>query len=180
MISSGSGAWKAGPEVFFVIALKSRAVEIAGIGVNPNGDWMKQMARNLTDRVDGFLREAKYLIHDRDSLVTEAFETILRERGVECVKIPAQSPNCSPHAERFVKTIRYECLNHLVFFGERQLRYVLNEFMAHYHAERFHQGLGGRLIERPTGSANQNKSQGKVVCRSRLGGMLNFYHREAA
>jgi putative transposase len=166
--------------VFFVIALKSRAVEIAGIGVNPNGDWMKQMARNLTDRVDGFLREAKYLIHDRDSLFTEAFETILRERGVECVKIPAQSPNCSPHAERFVKTIRYECLNHLVFFGERHLRYVLKEFMAHYHAERFHQGLGGRLLERPAGSANQNKSQGKVDCRSRLGGMLNFYHREAA
>ena len=96
------------------------------------------------------------------------------------MKIPAQSPNCSPHAERFVKTMRCECLNHLVFFGERHLRYVLKEFMAHYHAERFHQGLGGRLIERPAGSANQSKSQGKVVCRSRLGGMLNFYHREAA
>ena len=111
--------------VLFVIALKMRAVEIAGIGVNPDGEWMRQMARNLTDRVDGFLREAKYLIHDRDPLFTEVFEGILRERGVECVKVPAQSPNCSPHAERFVKTIRYECLNHLVFFGERHLRYVL-------------------------------------------------------
>jgi putative transposase len=118
--------------VFFVIVLKTRAVEIAGIGVNPGGEWMKQMARNLTDGVDGFLREAKYLIHDRDPLFTEAFETVLRERGVECVKIPAQSPNCNPHAERFVKTIKYECLNHLVFFGERHLRYVVKEFMAHY------------------------------------------------
>jgi hypothetical protein len=98
--------------VFFVIALKTRAVEIAGIGVNPDGEWMRQMARNLTDRVDGFLREAKYLIRDRDPRFTEAFETILRERGVECVKIPAQSPNRRLHAERFVKTIRYECLNH--------------------------------------------------------------------
>jgi hypothetical protein len=79
-----------------------------------------------------------------------------------------------------VKTIRYECLNHLVFFGERHPRYVVKEFMAHYHAERFHQGLGGQLIERPVGPGNQNGSKGKVVCRSRLGGMLNFYHREAA
>jgi putative transposase len=155
-------------------------VEIVGIGVNPDGEWMRQMARNRTDRVDGFLLEAKYLIHDRDRLFTEAFEAILRERGVECVKIPTQSPNCSPHAERFGKTIRYECLNHLVFFGERHLRYVVKELMAHYHAERFHQGVGGQLIQRPVGPGNQNGSKGKVVCRSRLGGLLNFYHREAA
>jgi putative transposase len=83
-----------------------------------DGEWIKQVARNLTDSVDGFLRDAKYLIHDRDPLFTEAFETTLRERGVECVKIPAQSPNCNPYAERFVKTIKYECLNHLVLFGE--------------------------------------------------------------
>jgi putative transposase len=74
--------------VFFVIVLKTRAVEIAGIGVNPDGEWMRQMARNLTDGVDGFLRQAKYLIHDRDPLFTEAFKAILGERGVECVKIP--------------------------------------------------------------------------------------------
>jgi hypothetical protein len=95
--------------IFFVIELKTRAVEIAGIRVDPDGEWMKQMTRNLSDGVDGFLRQAKYLIHDRDPLFTEAFEAILRERGVKCVKIPAQSPNCSPHAERFVKTIRHEC-----------------------------------------------------------------------
>jgi putative transposase len=79
-----------------------------------------------------------------------------------------------------VKTIRYECLNHLVFFGERYLRCVMKEFMAHYHAQRFHQGLGGRLIERQVGSGNENAATGKVVCRSCLGGMLNFYVREAA
>jgi putative transposase len=74
-------------------------------------------ARNLTDRADGFLREAKHLIHDRDPRFAPTFESILRERGVECVKIPAQNPNRSPHAERFVKTTRYACLNHLVVFG---------------------------------------------------------------
>jgi hypothetical protein len=79
-----------------------------------------------------------------------------------------------------VKTIRYECLNQFVFFGERHLRYVVKEFMVHYHAERFHQGLGGQLIERPAVSVDENGARGKVVRRSRLGGMLNFYVREAA
>ena len=166
--------------VFFVIVLKTRAVEIAGIRVDPDGEWMKQMARNLTDVVDGFLRNATYVIHDRDPVFTEAFEAILGERGVKCVKIPAQSPNCNPHAERFVKTVRDECLHHFVIFGERHLRYLLKEFLAHYHTERFHQGLGGQLIEKEAGSTSDEGACGQVVCRSRLGRMLNFYYREAA
>jgi len=93
---------------------------------------------------------------------------------------PAQSPNCNPHAERFVKTIRDECLNHLVIFGERHLRHVVKEFMVHYHRERFHQGLGGQLIEKDSASASNNRVTGKVTRRSRLGGMLNFYVREVA
>jgi putative transposase len=101
--------------VFFVIVAKTRAVEIAGVGVNPDGEWMKQMARNLADGVDGFLRQARFLIHDWDPLFTKAFKSILRERGEECVKIPAQSPNCNSYAERFVKTIRNEALNHFGF-----------------------------------------------------------------
>jgi hypothetical protein len=101
-----------------------------------------------------------------------------RQKCCHLVK-PAQSPDCNPSAERFVKTIRSGCLNHLVFFGERHLHHVVRGFMAHYHAERFHQGLAGQLIQRPLGPANQNGSKGKVVCRQRLGGMLNFYVREA-
>ena len=92
--------------VFFAIVLKTRAVEIAGIVANPDGEWMKQAARNLTDSEDGFLRNGKYLIHDRDPLFTDAFESIMRASGVKCVRIPAQSPNCNAHAERFVKTIK--------------------------------------------------------------------------
>jgi len=89
-------------------------------------------------------------------------------------------PECNPRAERFVKTIRDECLNHLVLFGERHLRHVLKEFLAHYHRERFHQALGGQLIVKLTGSTSEKGALGKIVCRSRLGGMLNFYQREAA
>ena len=165
--------------VFFVIELKSRAVEIAGIAVDPGEEWMKQMARNLTDPVDGFLRGAKYLIHDRDPLFSKAFIGILKAGGVKSVRIPAQSPNCNPYAERFVKTIKYECLNHFVIFGERHLRHLIKEFVEHYMTERFHQGIGGQLI-RNVGPTNDNRADGKVACRSRLGGLLNYYHREAA
>lgn len=170
--------------VFFVMEIRTRAVEIAGIRVDPDGEWMKQVARNLTDPVDGFLRDAKYLIHDADPLFTDAFKAILKPpgsakgEGIACIQIPPRSPNCNPHAERFVKSIKYECLRHFVFFGERHLRYVVSEYMAHYHEGRFHQGIGSRLI-RPT-SANENAATGEIKCRSRLGGLLNFYYRQAA
>ena len=106
--------------VFFAIELKSRAVEIAGIAVDPGEEWMKQVARNLTDPVDGFLRGAKYLIHDRDPLFSKAFIAILKAGGVKSVKIPAQSPNCNPYAERFVKTIKYECSQSLCAMTARR------------------------------------------------------------
>ena len=99
---------------------------------------------------------------------------------MKCVRIPAQSPNCSPHAERFVKTIRTECLDQFVIFGERHLRHLLTAFCAHYHGERFHQGLGGRLIRPRALASNDNGAAGAIQCRSRLGGLLNFYHQEAA
>jgi hypothetical protein len=166
--------------VFFAIELKSRAVEIAGIAVDPGEEWMKQVARNLTDPVDGFLRGAKYLIHDRDPLFTERVVAILEAAGVKSVKIPAQSPNCNPYAERFVKTMKYECLNQFVMFGERHLRYLIEEFVEHYLTERFHQGIGGQLIGNQPGSTNDNGTSGRIACRSRLGGLLNYYHREAA
>jgi len=96
-----------------------------------------------------------------------------------CVKIPAQSLNCNPYAARFVKTIKYECLNHFVIFGKRHLRHLIKEFVAHYRTERFHQGIGGQLI-RNVGATNDNGADDKVACQSRLRGLLNFYHRKAA
>jgi putative transposase len=166
--------------VFFVIRLKTRAVEVAGIRVDPDAEWMKQVARNLVDPVEGFLRGATHLIHDRDPLFAEAFVAILDAAGVKSVKIPAQSPNCNPYAERFVRTIKYECLNQFIIFGERHLRYLLKEFVEHYPTERFHQGIGGELIKSQPGSANDNGARGSIACHSRLGGLLNYYHRAAA
>jgi putative transposase len=132
------------------------------------------------DPVDGFLRGAKHLIHDRDPLFTEAFLGIFEARDVKIVKIRTQSPNRNSHAGRFVKTTKCECLNHFIIFGERHLRRVIKEFVEHYMTERFHQGLGGQLIRKQVGPTNDNGGAGKVVRRSHLGGMLNYYHREAA
>jgi putative transposase len=164
-----------------VIELRTRAVHIAGIRLAPDAAWMLQMARNLLDPVEGFLRNATYLIHDRDPLFTQAWTKLLESGGVKSVKIPAHSPNCNPYAERFVRTIRSECLDHFVIFGERHLRHRVRAFVAYYNTERFHQGLGGELVTpRPMVSSKDKGEVGAIRCRSRLGGLLNFYHRQAA
>jgi len=160
--------------VLFVIDLKTRTVEIAGIVRQPDRDWMKQIARNMTDARDGFLRSARYLIHDRDSLFTAEFRGI---RGVETVKLPARSPNLNAYAERFVGSIKSECLSKIIPLGERHLRLVVSEYAAHYHLERNHQGLDNRLIEKARGHP---PDVGRVACHERLGGVLKFYYREAA
>ena len=163
--------------VFFVIELSTRRVEIAGIAPDPNGSWMAQVARNLTDCFDGFLFGKRYLIHDRDPLYTAKFRNTLAATGVRCVKLPPRSPNLNAYAERFVRSIKSECLNRMIFLGGKHLRYVVNEYVEHYHAERNHQGIGNRLIEeRHEGAQNT----GPVVSRTRVGGMLRYYHRAAA
>ena len=165
-------------QVFFVMRIATREVEIAGISPNVNGSWMLQMARNLTDAHDGFLLGVKYLIHDRDPLFTRGFRDLLQGSGVTCKKLPAKSPDLNSHAERFVRTAR-ETLSQYIFFGERHLRYVLTETMVHYHAERHHQGLGGKLI-RPEVANDNVDLNGQIECRERLGGLLKYYRRRAA
>ena len=159
--------------VLFVIELTTRGVEIAGIAPDPDGHWMKQVARNLTDPLAGFLANKKYLIHDRDPLFTEAFTQILKMGGVKSVKLPPQSPNLNAVAERFVRSIKSECLERMILFGEASLRRAVEQFMAHYHRERNHQGLANRLIQ-PEQSVGQ--ADGIIQCRHRLGGLLRYYH----
>jgi transposase InsO family protein len=163
--------------VLFVIDIESRRVEIAGIVHNPHGDWMKQIARNLTDGFDGFLRGTRYLIHDRDPLFTKDFRDILQTTGVKCIKLPARSPDLNSFAERFVLSIKSESLDRIVPLGERHLRRAVTEFAEHYHFERNHQGIGNQLIMPPSMPVNENAP---VQCRERLGGILKFYYRKAA
>jgi len=163
--------------VFFVIELSTRRVKIAGIAPDPNGTWMNQVARNLTDCFDGFLVGKRYLIHDRDPLYTAQFTDTLAAVGVRCIKLPPKSPNLNAYAERWVKSIKSECLDRMIFFGEKHLRYVVDEYVGHYHTERNHQGIGNELIE---GLAEGAENTGPVVSRTRVGGMLKYYHRVAA
>ena len=104
--------------VFFVIALQSRRVTIAGIHPQPYGTWMEQMARNLTDPVDGCLRRARYLMHDRDPLDTRVFGEILEGGGVQPIRLPPKSPNLTAYAERFVRSIQEEWLSRVVPLGK--------------------------------------------------------------
>ena len=163
--------------VFFVIALQSRRVTIAGIHPQPYGAWMEQMARNVTDPVDGCLRRARYLIHDRDPLSTRVFGEILEGGGVQPIRLPPKSPNLNAYAERFVRSIKEECLSRVVPLGEGHVRLLVGEYVEHSHRERNHQGLDNQLLPRPPPPVSLAAD---VQRRERLGGLLNFYHREAA
>ena len=102
---------------------------------------------------------------------------MLAEVGVQCIKLPPRSPNLNAYAERFVRSINQSCLERLILFGERALRTAINDYVEHYHRERHHQGLGNRLI---VVDSLENAAVGPLRCRQRLGGILNFYYREAA
>lgn len=163
--------------VLVVMEVSTRRVEIAGITPHPHEAFMIQSARQLTDHFDGFLLGKRYLIHDRDRKFTEAFDQYLKDHGVEQVVLPPRSPNLNTHCERFVRSIKEEALNRMIFMGEASLRYTLNEYLAHYHSERNHQGLHNQLIAPELEVSEQT---GQVVRRERLGGLLSYYYWEAA
>ena len=162
--------------VLFFIELSTRRVKIAGVAAQANGLGMSQIARDISDPVDGLFLGKRYLIHDRDPLFTAEFQLMLSEVGIQSVKLPPRSPNLNAHAERLVRTSKESCLDRLILFGEGSLRKAIREFAAHYHLERNHQGLGNQLIVPETSLA---KLHGAIQRRQRLGGMLNYYHRAA-
>ena len=162
--------------VFFVIELATRRVEIAGITPNPNENWMVQVGRNLTDPFDGFLAEKELLILDRDSKYTAAFRRLMNDSRIDVVRLPPRSPNLNAYAERFVRSIKSECLGRFILFGERSLRRAAREYTVHYHRERNHQGLDNVLIE--PDHRIDSVSCG-IDCHERLGGILRYYHRAA-
>src|SRR5919198_318355 len=155
--------------VLVVMELSTRRVEIAGITPHPTAAFMQQCARQLTDPFDGFLRGKRYLIHDRDSKFTDAFDAMLKDSGVEPVVLPPHSPNLNAHCERFVRSIKEEALGRMIFIGEASLRYAIRSYLSHYHAERNHQGLDNQLI---TSEPEVGRASGPVKRRQRLGGML--------
>jgi transposase InsO family protein len=160
---------------FFVLHHATRAVRIVGTTVHPGELFMDQIAKMLTDPVDGLLRKARFLIIDRDKKLAAKFRAVLRDAGVRALPIPASAPNCNAYAERFVRSIKDECLDRMIFFGTASLDHALAAYEAHYLQERNHQGIGNELIDPELGDA-----EGIVRRRERLGGLLNYYYRSAA
>jgi putative transposase len=163
--------------VLFFIHLESRRVAIAGITVHPDECWMKQMARNVTMEGCGALRDCRYLLHDRDIKYTISFRAIIASGRVKPLVLPPRSPNLNAYAERWVRSVKEDCLSKVILFGERSLRRALSEYVEHFHAERNHQGKGNVLLF-PRG-ADIRREQA-LQCRQRLGGLLRYYHQEAA
>jgi putative transposase len=162
--------------VLFFIHLESRKVDIAGITVHPNEQWMQQMARNVTMEGCGALRDCRYLLHDRDTKYTASFRAIIESGHVKTLPLPARSPNLNAYAERWVRSVKEECLSKIILFGERSLRRAMSEYVAHYHAERNHQGKSNALLFH---QVTETRREEPVQCRERLGGLLRYYHQDA-
>ena len=156
--------------VLFLIHLESRRITIAGVTRHPTESWMEQMARNVSDASTGCLRDIRYVLHDRDTKFCASFESILTAAGITPVKLPARSPNLNAFAERWVRSVKQECLSKLILFGEGSLKRALAEFVEHFHAERPHQRKGNVLLF-PTEGLQQTAAT-EIACKQRLGGLL--------
>src|SRR4051794_3041035 len=164
--------------VLFFLHLETRRVTVAGITQHPTEEWMVQMARNAVDVVDGTLLPVRYALHDRDTKFCSSFRTMLRSGGVQPARLPPRNPNLNAYAERWVRSIKHECLSKLILFGEASLRRTVTEFLMHYHFERNHQGKENMLLFPAPGSPPSRLNRA-VTCHARLGGLLNFYQHAA-
>ena len=161
--------------VLFFIELSTRRVHLAGVTAHPDSAWVTQQARNLAmeDRLAG----TRFLIRDRDAKYSGPFDEVFRSEGVRVIRTPIRSPKANAFAERFVRTVRRECLDHILVFGERHLERILREYVRHYNKERPHRGLS---LETPEPRSALERANGEVVRVDRLGGLINEYHRIAA
>jgi homeodomain-containing protein/integrase-like protein len=163
--------------VLFFIHLGSRQVHIAGMTPSPNHAWKVQVARNVTMEEWGFLPPGHYLLHDRDGKDCPAFQPIIDAAGVKRVLLPPRSPHLNAYAERWVRSVKEECLSRLILFGEASLRHVLTQYVEHFYHERNHQGKDNVLL---FPIISDTARQGPMPCRERLGGLLQYYTCEAA
>jgi transposase InsO family protein len=162
--------------IAFLIELQSRRVQVLGSTPYPDEAFVIQCLRVVTGESDALLQKGRIVICDRDPKWSRAVEEWLSMTGVRMIRTPRCAPNCNAHAERFVRSVKEECLNRVAPLGEWHLRRTLREFITHYHRERNHQGLGNALIDGPT----PQRRNGAVRRHQRLGGILSYYYRSAA
>jgi transposase InsO family protein len=132
--------------VLFVIEIERRVVHLLGVTANPDGPWAVHVARNLASDLEDAGRRFRFLIRDRDAKFTASFDAVLASVGIEAVQTPVASPRANAFAERFVRTLREDCLDHLLVFSRRHLEAVLADYLRHYNRARPHRGLG---LEQP-------------------------------
>jgi putative transposase len=162
--------------VLFFIELGTRRVHLAGCTAHPTAAWVTQQARQLSWRLHDGAISARYLIHDRDGKFPPGFDAVFRSEGVEVVRTPYRAPRANAIAERWVGSVRRECLDHLLIVSEAHLRHVLTAYVRHYNEARPHQGLG-QLTPVPR---REGGREGAVRRRDLLGGLLREYERDAA
>jgi putative transposase len=161
--------------VLFFIELGSRRVHLAGITTSPNAGWVTQQARNLTMTTD--VGAARFLIRDRDTKFTRAFDEVFGSEGIRVIRTPVRAPKANAFAERFVRTVRHECLDWTLIHGHRHLQAVLAEYVEHYNRHRPHRGLD---LSPPEPTSRAPTTTGPVIRQARLGGLVNEYQRRAA
>jgi putative transposase len=162
--------------VLFFIELGTRRVHLAGCTPHPTAAWVTQQARQMSWHLQDGEVTARYLIHDRDSKFVPAFDAVFQSEAVAIIRTPYRAPNANAIAERWIRSVRQECLNHLLIVGEAQLRRVLDVYVGFYNEARPHQGLE----QRPPVSAPPPANPGPIRCCSWLGGLLRSYDRAAA
>jgi len=164
--------------VLFVIEVQSRVVHVLGATTNPNGPWVTQVARNFASDLEDAGRRFRFLIRDRDTKFTASFDEVFASIGVETIRTPIRSPRANAYAERFVRTIRQECLDHLLVVSRQHLESVLDKYVQHYNQARPHRGLHlGQPI--PRSFPLSPIDDGTVTRLDILGGIIHEYERAA-
>ncbi|MCW2938407.1 MAG: integrase [Actinomycetia bacterium] len=163
--------------VFFVMEIETRRVRILGVTANPTGSWTAQQARNLLMDLGENAGQFKFLIRDRDAKFTDVFDEVFTSSGVRIIRAPVRSPRANAYAERYVGTLRRECLDHLLIHGERHLRKVLGEFEPHYNDHRPHQGRSLRPPLYDPGEVIDMTA--RIRRRQAVSGLISEYSRVA-
>jgi transposase InsO family protein len=163
--------------VLFVMEVQTRVVHIVGVTAHPTGAWTAQQARNLLMDLGERAGQFRFLIRDRDGKFAAAFDGVFAGNGTRVIKTPARSPKANSFAERFVGTLRRECLDHVLILGEQHLRQVLVEYVRQYNGHRPHQGLQQEAPLRQPGHVVDITA--RIERRSVVGGLISEYRRAA-
>jgi len=166
-----------GPRMFFVlffINIKTRRVFVAGATQYPHQEWVNKQTKNIMPLLEGNKKSKKLLIRDRDTKFSGNFDELFKNKGYTVQKLPFMSPNMNSYAESWVGTIKRECLNRFIVFGERHLRYLISEYVKHYNENRPHSAMNNMPLEE---TELNKRNTGEIKCQSKLGGIIKHYYR---